>query len=126
MRRIRAIPAPACLWLVVCPVLDAQEGDPAPLPKPPANEVAGMGALQSLRDLAQAAGTRIAGLQAQLSAGPDEARKTELETSLAAERERLRALEKDFREVASGVEETEYVMEALWICPARWPHATTR
>ncbi len=104
--------APPGLWLLVCCVaLQAQEGGPAPLPKPAASAVAGMGALQSLRDLAEAAEVRIAGLQEQVSVAPDEARKTELETALAAERERLRSLEKDFREVASGVEETEYTME---------------
>ena len=102
---------PACLWLAVCAVLQAQESKPAPLPKPPASAVPGMSALQSLRDLMEAAEARIAMLQEQVSEAPDEGRKTELETALAAERERIRSLEKDFREVASGVEETEYTME---------------
>lgn len=111
MRRLRAILVPACLWLAVCAVLQAQESKPAPLPKPPASAVPGMSALQSLRDLMEAAEARIAMLQEQVSEAPDEGRKTELETALAAERERIRSLEKDFREVASGVEETEYTME---------------
>ena len=111
MRRLRAILVPACLWLAVCAVLQAQESKPAPLPKPPASAVPGMSALQSLRDLMEAAEARIAMLREQVSEAPDEGRKTELETALATERERIRSLEKDFREVASGVEETEYTME---------------
>lgn len=111
MSRLRAMLVPACLWLAVCAVLQAQESKPAPLPKPPASAVPGMSALQSLRDLMEAAEARIAMLREQVSEAPDEGRKTELETALAAERERIRSLEKDFREVASGVEETEYTME---------------
>jgi small-conductance mechanosensitive channel len=70
-----------------------------------------MGALKSLRDLAEAAEARIDVLREQVAAASDEVRKAELESSLASERQRLRELEKDFREVASGVEETEYTME---------------
>lgn len=94
-------------WLA----LDAQQ------PGTPDNDatqkpaVTGIAALKSLRDLIDAAGTRISVLQEQLAAAPDGPRRAELETQLATERAGLRSLNEDFREVASGVEEREYTMK---------------
>ncbi|HSP42150.1 MAG TPA: hypothetical protein VLO11_04725 [Luteolibacter sp.] len=102
----------AALFLVLaCAALHAQDGMPRPGAGIPPAAPTGMGALESLRDLAEAAEARIVVLREQVADAPDEVRKAELESALAAERERLRALEKDFREVASGIEETEYTME---------------
>ncbi len=94
-------------WLA----LDAQQPETRQTDavRPPA--VSGISALESLRDLIEAAETRISVLRDQLATAPDGLRRAELESQLANERADLRSLNEDFREVASGVEESEYTMK---------------
>ena len=85
---------------------------PADMDKTRTSVVVETGTLQSLRDLIKATESRIASLQQQSADAPDAIRKEEIETRLAKERESLRSLIVDFREVASGIEESDYTMES--------------